>query len=75
MASPQRNPKISKGATFLAKISVAEMKTGGLQGSILEAAARYVHELQIVNGLAPGKFLPGRSPASPRRRYAKSPSG
>jgi len=34
------NPRISKGATFLAKISVAEMKTRGLQGSILEFPVR-----------------------------------
>ena len=42
------------------------MKTKGLQGSILEFPVRnisrrgpLVHEVQIVNGLAPGKFYPG----------------
>ena len=54
------NPKTSKGATFIPKISVAEMKAKGLQDSILEfpvldllASARYVREVQIVNGLVP----------------------
>lgn len=57
------NPKTSKGATFIPKISVAEMKAKGLQDSILEfsmldllASARYVHEVQIVNGLVPGNL-------------------
>ena len=57
------NPKTSKGATFIPKISVAEMKAKGLQDSILEfpvldllASARYVREVQIVNGLVPGNL-------------------
>src|ERR1700751_180482 len=57
------NPKTSKRATFIPKISVAEMKAKGLQDSILEfpvldllAAARYVREVQIVNGLVPGNL-------------------
>src|SRR5690349_18807708 len=57
------NPKTSKDATFIPKISVAEMKAKGLQDSILEfpvldllASARYVREVQIVNGLVPGNL-------------------
>jgi molybdenum storage protein len=57
------NPKTSKGATFIPKISVAEMKAKGLQDSILEfpmldllASARYVREVQIVNGLLPNNL-------------------
>ena len=57
------NPKTSKGAKFISKISVAEMKAKGLQDSILEfpvldllASARYVHQVQIVNGLVAGNL-------------------
>ncbi|MES5484980.1 uridine kinase [Bradyrhizobium sp. INPA03-11B] len=57
------NPKTSKGATFIPKISVAEMKAKGLQDSILEfpvldllASARHVREVQVVNGLVPGNL-------------------
>jgi molybdenum storage protein len=57
------NPKTSKGATFIPKISVAEMKAKGLQDSILEfpvldllASARYVKQVQVVNGLVPGNL-------------------
>src|SRR6201997_3101617 len=57
------NPKTSKKATFIPKISVAEMKAKGLQDSILEfpvldllTAARYVSEVQIVNGLVAGNL-------------------
>ena len=57
------NPKTSKSAKFIPKISVAEMKAKGLQDSILEfpvldllASARYVHQVQIVNGLIPGNL-------------------
>ena len=57
------NPKTSKGATFIPKISVAEMKAKGLQDSILEfpvldllATARNVREVQIVNGLVAGNL-------------------
>src|SRR6516162_378334 len=57
------NPKIAKEATFIPKISVAEMKAKGLQDSILEfpmldllASARYVREVQIVNGLVSGNL-------------------
>ena len=57
------NPKTSKDATFIPKISVAEMKAKGLQDSILEfpmldllASARYVREVQVVNGLVPGNL-------------------
>ena len=57
------NPKTSKGATFIPKISVNEMKAKGLQDSILEfpvldllKSARYVRQVQIVNGLVPGNL-------------------
>src|SRR6201992_2244669 len=57
------NPKTAKNATFIPKISVAEMKAKGLQDSILEfpvldllASARYVREVQIVNGLVRGNL-------------------
>jgi molybdenum storage protein len=57
------NPKTSKGATLIPKISVAEMKAKGLQDSILEFAvldllesARHVRQVQIVNGLVRGNL-------------------
>ena len=57
------NPKTSNNATFIPKISVAEMKAKGLQDSILEfpvldllATARHVREVQIINGLVPGNL-------------------
>jgi len=58
------NPKTSKSATFIPKISVAEMKARGLQDSILEFPVldllaighRYVREVQIVNGLVSGNL-------------------
>ncbi|MGY3692827.1 uridylate kinase [Bradyrhizobium sp. USDA 3240] len=57
------NPKTAKGATFIPKISVAEMKAKGLQDSILEfpvldllATARHVRQVQVVNGLVPGNL-------------------
>jgi molybdenum storage protein len=57
------NPKTSKKATFIPKISVDEMKAQGLQDSILEfpmldllKAARHVREVQVVNGLVPGNL-------------------
>ncbi|HEY0327627.1 MAG TPA: uridine kinase [Rhodopseudomonas sp.] len=57
------NPKTSKNATFIPKISVAEMKAKGLQDSILEFPvldlldqARHIHQVQIVNGLVPGNL-------------------
>src|SRR5215467_18682 len=57
------NPKTSKGATFIPKISVAEIKAKGLQDSILEfsvldllASARCIRQAQIVNGLVPGNL-------------------
>jgi molybdenum storage protein len=57
------NPKTSKGATLISKISVAEMKAKGLQDSILEfrmldllASARHVRQVQVVNGLVPGNL-------------------
>jgi molybdenum storage protein len=57
------NPKTSKGATFIPKISVDEMKAKGLHDSILEfpvldllKSARHIHQVQIVNGLVPGNL-------------------
>jgi molybdenum storage protein len=57
------NPKTSKGAKFIPKISVDEMKARGLHDSILEfplldllKAARHIREVQVVNGLVPGNL-------------------
>jgi len=57
------NPKTSKNATFIPKISVDEMKAKGLQDSILEfpvldllKSARHIRQVQIVNGLIPGNL-------------------
>jgi molybdenum storage protein len=57
------NPKTQKGATFIPRISVDEMKAKGLQDSILEfpvldlmKAARHVRQVQVVNGLVPGNL-------------------
>jgi len=57
------NPKTQKGATFIPKISVDEMKAKGLHDSILEfpvldliKAARHVRQVQVVNGLVSGNL-------------------
>jgi molybdenum storage protein len=57
------NPKTSKGAKFIPKISVDEMNAQGLRDSILEFAmldllkdARHVRAVQVVNGLVPGNL-------------------
>jgi molybdenum storage protein len=57
------NPKTSKDATFIPKISVDEMKAKGLHDSILEfpvldllKEARHIRQVQIVNGLVPGNL-------------------
>lgn len=57
------NPKTTKSATFIPKISVDEMKAKGLQDSILEfpvldllKEARHIRQVQIVNGLVPGNL-------------------
>lgn len=57
------NPKTSKDATFIPKISVDEMKAKGLHDSILEfpvldllKAAQHVRQVQVVNGLVPGNL-------------------
>jgi molybdenum storage protein len=57
------NPKTSKTAKFIPKITVDEMKAKGLHDSILEfpmldllKAARHIHEVQVVNGLVPGNL-------------------
>jgi len=57
------NPKTSKGATFIPKISVDELKERGLSDSILEFAmldllksARHVRQVQVINGLMPGNL-------------------
>ena len=57
------NPKTSKSATFIPKISVDEMKARGLHDSILEfpmldllKAARHIRQVRVVNGLVPGNL-------------------
>jgi len=57
------NPKTSKDATFIPKISVDEMKAKGLHDSILEfpvldllKSARHIRQVQVVNGLVPGNL-------------------
>jgi len=57
------NPKTSKNATLIPKISVDEMKAKGLHDSILEfpvldllKAAHHIREVQVVNGLVPGNL-------------------
>ena len=57
------NPKTSKDATFIPKISVDEMKEKGLQDSILEfpvldllKASLHVRQVQVINGLVPGNL-------------------
>ncbi|WP_374319489.1 hypothetical protein [Aquabacterium sp.] len=57
------NPKTSKNATFIPKMSVDEMKAAGLHDSILEfpvldllQQARHVREVQVINGLVPGNL-------------------
>lgn len=57
------NPKTTKGASFIPRITVGEMKAKGLQDSILEfpvldlmLAARHVRQVQVVNGLVPGQL-------------------
>jgi molybdenum storage protein len=57
------NPKTSKSAEFISKISVTEMKAKGLHDSILEfpvldllEAACHVRHVQVVNGLVPGNL-------------------
>ena len=57
------NPKTSKNAQFIPKISVDEMKAKGLHDSILEfpmldllKTAHHVREVQVINGLVPGNL-------------------
>ena len=57
------NPKTSKDATFIPKISVDEMKAQGLHDSILEfpvldllKTARHIRQVQVVNGLVHGNL-------------------
>jgi molybdenum storage protein len=57
------NPKTSKDATFIPKISVDEMKAKGLHDSILEfpvldllLTARHIRQVQVVNGLVSGNL-------------------
>ena len=57
------NPKTSKDAKLIPKISVDEMKTRGLHDSILEfpmldllKEARHVRQVQVVNGLVSGNL-------------------
>jgi molybdenum storage protein len=57
------NPKTSKDAAFIPKISVDEMKARGLHDSILEftvldllKTARHIRQVQVVNGLVSGNL-------------------
>ena len=57
------NPKTSKTAKFIPRITVDEMKAKGLHNSILEfpmldllKASRHVREVQVVNGLVSGNL-------------------
>jgi len=57
------NPKTSKNATFIPKISVDEMIAKKLHDSILEfpmldllKSARHIRQVQVVNGLVPGNL-------------------
>src|SRR5262245_48258496 len=57
------NPKTSKDAKLIPKITVDEMKAKGLQDSVLEfpmldllKSARHVRQVQVVNGLVPGNL-------------------
>jgi molybdenum storage protein len=57
------NPKTSKDAKLIPKISVDEMKARGLHDSILEfpmldllKAARHIRQVQVINGLVPGNL-------------------
>ena len=57
------NPKTSKSAKFIPRISVDEMKAQGLHDSVLEfpmldllKAARQVRQVQVVNGLVAGNL-------------------
>ena len=57
------NPKASKDAKFIPKISVDEMKAQGLHDSILEfpmldllKSSRHVREVQVIIGLVPGNL-------------------
>src|ERR1700744_1435058 len=58
------NPKTSKKARLIPKITVDEMKAEGLHDSILEFPmldllknARHIHEVQVVNGLVSGNLI------------------
>lgn len=57
------NPKTSRDAVFIPRISVDEMLAKGLHDSILEfpmldllKSARHVREVQVINGLVPGNL-------------------
>ena len=57
------NPKTDKHATFIPRISVAEMQAKGLHDSILEFPvldllkdAQHIREVQVINGLVPGNL-------------------
>ncbi|MFA5984071.1 MAG: hypothetical protein WC782_08650 [Methylococcaceae bacterium] len=57
------NPKTSKDATLIPKITVDEMKAKGLHDSILEfpvldllKTARHINQVQVINGLIPGNL-------------------
>ena len=70
------NPKTSKDATLIPKISVDEMMARGLHDSILEfpmldllKAARHVREVQVVNGLVPGNLTRALSRRARRHHH------
>ncbi|HVZ10212.1 uridine kinase [Rhodopila sp.] len=57
------NPKASKNAVLIPRITVDEMKAKGLHDSVLEfpmldllRSARHVREVQVINGLVPGNL-------------------
>jgi molybdenum storage protein len=57
------NPKTTKSATLIPKITVADMKARGLHDSVIEfplldllQSARIIRQVQIVNGLVPGNL-------------------
>jgi molybdenum storage protein len=57
------NPKTNSDAEFIPQITVDELKTRGLQDSIIEfpvfdlmKSARHVRSVQVINGLVPGNI-------------------
>jgi len=57
------NPKTSPDAEFIPKITIDELKSRGLQDSVIEfpvfdlmKSARHVRSVQVINGLVPGNL-------------------